>query len=204
MYNLELGHTTVIGRTQEGKTYTINKILKNENNGVIFFNTQLEDLKGYIKADKMTPFNQILNLLKKSQKINYFPDSRLEIQSQEIKFLIEKLFEYGKFDRNNFVYFVVDEVHLFKEKALSAVERISTGGMRFGIRGVFLSQRPANISNTLMTQSNNMIIFFCNMESQYFKSYSIPIEDILSLIKFNGKYSFCTYDFKKIKDYKAI
>ena len=95
-------------------------------------------------------------------------------------------------------------MHLFKEKALSAVERISTGGMRFGIRGVFLSQRPANISNTLMTQSNNMIIFFCNMESQYFKSYSIPIEDILSLIKFNGKYSFCTYDFKKIKDYKAI
>ena len=97
MYNLELGHTTVIGRTQEGKTYTINKILKNENNGVIFFNTQLEDLKGYIKADKMTPFSQILNLLKKGQKINYFPDSRMEIQSQEIKFLIEKLFEYGKF-----------------------------------------------------------------------------------------------------------
>jgi len=28
------------------------------------------------------------------------------------------------------------------------------------------------INNTLMTQSTNMLIFFCSMESQYFKNYS--------------------------------
>jgi hypothetical protein len=42
------------------------------------------------------------------------------------------------------------------------------------------------------------------MESQYFKNYSIPIEEILEHIRLNGKYSFCSYDFKEIKDYKKI
>jgi hypothetical protein len=42
------------------------------------------------------------------------------------------------------------------------------------------------------------------MESQYFKNYSIPIEDILERIEKNGKYSFCSYNFVDIKEYKKI
>ena len=43
MYNLELGHTTVIGRTQEGKTYTINKILKNEKSSNVYHGVAVSD-----------------------------------------------------------------------------------------------------------------------------------------------------------------
>jgi len=198
------GHCTVIGRTQEGKTYTVNKILKNQNRGVLFFNTQLEDLQGYIKIDKNTRFKIIYTLLKNGKKLNYFPSTRLNIQEQEIIFLINQLFEHGNFNKDNFIYFVIDEVHLFKKEGLQEITRIATGGLRYGIHGIFLSQRPANISNTLMTQSNEMLIFFCNMESIYFKNYQIPIDIILENITKNGKYSFCSYDFKNICQYTKI
>jgi len=198
------GHCTVIGRTQEGKTYTVNKILNNQKRGVLFFNTQLEDLKGYIKIDKNTRFKIILQLLKSGKKLNYFPSTRLNIQEQEIIFLINQLFEHGNFSKTNFIYFVVDEVHLFKKLGLEEICRIATGGLRYGIHGIFLSQRPANISNTLMSQSTEMLIFFCNMESQYFKNYEIPIEEILNNINHMGKYSFCSYDFKTISQYCKV
>jgi len=205
MYKFNInGHTTVIGRTQEGKTYTVNKILKEQKRGVLFFNTQLEDLQGYIKIDKNTRFKIIYDLLKKGKKLNYFPSTKLNIQEQEIIFLINKLFELGNFNKENYIYFVIDEVHLFKKEGLEEICRIATGGIRYGIHGIFLSQRPANISNTLMTQSSEMLIFFCNMESQYFKNYEIPIEEILNNINSMGKYSFCSYDFKTISQYCKV
>lgn len=205
MYNFnENGHVTVIGKTQEGKTYTVNHILKNQKRGVLFFNTQLEELKGYIKIDKRTPFIIIKKLLIKGQKLNYEPSSRLSIQSQEISFLINQIFENGNFNKANFIYFVVDEVHLFKKDALESICRIATGGIRYGVHGIFLSQRPANIDNTLMSQSYEMMIFKCNMESNYFKRYEIPIENILLEIEKNGKYSFCSYDFDIATSYSKI
>jgi hypothetical protein len=204
MYSFDGGHTTVIGMTQNGKTYTVNRILSNQKRGVLFFNTQLEDLPNYIKVDKTTPFKTIKELLKKGHKLNYYPSSRISSQGQELIFLISQLFENGHFTKENYIFMVIDEVHLFKKKALESVCRIATSGIRFGINGIFLSQRPANIDNTLMTQSTEMLIFFCSMESQYFKNYCIPIEDILKSIEKNGKYSFCSYDFVDIKEFKKI
>jgi hypothetical protein len=189
------GHCTVIGMTQNGKTFTVSHLLQEQKRGVIYFNTQMEDLNGYIKVDKNTKFSIILKLLKKNHKLNYFPSSRLNEQFNEITFLIDQLFENGNFSKSNFIYFVVDEAHLFKKKSLESICRIATGGLRFGLHGVFLSQRPANLDNTIMTQSTDMLIFFCSMESQYFKNYNIPIEMILAMIKDHGKYSFCSYNF---------
>jgi hypothetical protein len=201
---MENQHTTVIGRTQSGKTYAVNRILKNQKKGVIFFNTQQELLPGYIVIDQKTSFIQIRDLLKKGFKLSYNPSTRLEIQAKEISFLIDEIFENGDFNKVNNIFFVVDEVHLFTKEALSEICRIATGGIKYGINGIFLSQRPAQISNVLMTQSAEMVIFFVNMESQYFKNYEIPIEIILQNIAKNGLYSFCSYDFNKIDSFKGI
>lgn len=201
---LENTHTTVIGRTQSGKTWAVNRILKNQRRGVLFFNTQLEELPGYIVIDCKTKFIQIRELLKKGYKLSYNPDTKLEIQAQEISFLIEQLFENGNFNKINNIFIVIDEVHLFTKEGLSQVHRIATGGIKYGLNGIFLSQRPAQISNVLMTQSSNMVIFFVNMESKYFRNYEIPIEEILRNILTNGQYSFCSYDFVKIGSYKKV
>jgi hypothetical protein len=205
MYSFDNGgHTIVVGQTQNGKTYAVEHLLKVQKRGVLFFNVQLENLTGYIKVDKKTPFRTILDLLKKHQKVNYYPSTRSGAQSQELRFIINQLFENGHFSKENFIYVVVDEVHLFKKEALEEICRIATGGLRFGLHGIFLSQRPANMDNTLMTQSTNVLVFKCNMESQYFKNYDIPIIEILKQIELNGKYSFCSYDFDKITAYKKV
>jgi DNA helicase HerA-like ATPase len=205
MYSFtENTHTTVIGRTQSGKTWAVNRILKNQRRGVLFFNTQLEDLPGYILVDKKTKFIQMRELLKKGYKLSYNPSTKLEVQAQEISFLIEQLFENGNFNKINNIFIVIDEVHLFQKEGLAEVCRIATGGVKFGLNGIFLSQRPAQISNVLMTQSSAMVIFFVNMESQYFKSYEIPIEPILHEISVNGQWSFCSYDFNKIESFKSV
>jgi len=198
------GHTLVIGQTQQGKTYAVNKILKNQNKGCLFFNTQLESLNGYIKVNNSTNFKTIKELLKKGNKLNYEPVSKISIQGQEIRFLITQLFENGNFSKENNIFIAIDEVHLFQKESLQAIERIATSGLKFGLNGIFLSQRPANISNTLMSQSVEMIIFKCSMESQYFKNYDIPIDIILEKIKKNGRYSFCSYNFSELNEYSKV
>jgi archaellum biogenesis ATPase FlaH len=205
MYNFnEMGHTIVLGQTQTGKTYATEHILKTQKQGVIFFNTQLETLRGYIQINKFTSFKIIKNLLNKGQKLNYTPVPKLQIQEQEIKFLVNQLFEFGNFSKEKNIFIAIDEVHLFTKTSQQAIERIATSGLKFGLNGIFLSQRPANMSNTLMSQSIEMLIFKCSMESQYFKNYNIPIENILEKIEKNGKYSFCTYDFTDVKEYNKI
>jgi archaellum biogenesis ATPase FlaH len=199
-----MGHTIVLGQTQTGKTYATEHILKTQKQGVIFFNTQLETLRGYIQINKFTSFKIIKNLLNKGQKLNYTPVPKLQIQEQEIKFLVNQLFEFGNFSKEKNIFIAIDEVHLFAKTSQQAIERIATSGLKFGLNGIFLSQRPANMSNTLMSQSIEMLIFKCSMESQYFKNYNIPIEKILGKIEKNGKYSFCTYDFTDVKEYNKI
>jgi hypothetical protein len=204
MYEFKTGHSIVLGLTQSGKTYAVKKILQKAKEGVLFFNTQQEDLQGFVKVNKKIPFSVILKLLKLKKKVNYIPDSRLKVQFIEVEFLINELFENGYFTKTNSIFFVVDEAHLFTKTSLDAITRIATSGIRWGINGIFISQRPANLDNTLMSQSTHMLIFKCNMESQYFKNYSIPIENILTNIQNNGKYSFCEYDFLNVTPYNKV
>jgi len=204
MYSFKEGHTIVLGLTRSGKTYAVKKILTQSNNGVLFFNTQDENLEGFIKVGAITPFNIILKLLKLKRKINYIPSTKLKDQFIEIQFLVNQLFENAHLSQKNSIFIVVDEAHLFLKESLESIKRIATSGIRWGINGIFISQRPANLDNTLMSQSSHMLIFKCNMESQYFKNYSIPIEIILSNIEHYGKYSFCEYDFLTVTPYNKV
>jgi len=204
MYNFKEGHTIVLGLTRSGKTYAVKKILTQNSKGVLFFNTQNENLEGFIKVNKFTHYSIILKLLKLNRKINYIPSTKLKEQFIEIQFLVNQLFENSNFSQKNPIYIVIDEAHLFQKESLESIKRIATSGIRWGLNGIFISQRPANLDNTLMSQSSHMLIFKCNMESQYFKNYSIPIEKILNNISIMGEYSFCEYDFLIVTPYTKV
>lgn len=199
------GHTTVIGRTQVGKTYTTVRKLLQQKQGVLFYNTQYEELPGYVDVyPDNCSYAQIERLLRKGAKVNFNPPSHPEERDKMLSLLVRKLLESG-FDKQNFIFLAVDEAHLYTDKrVLPELIRIATGGMRFGIHGVWISQRPALIPNTLMTQSTSMMIFPCNMESQYFKSYGIPYSDMENEFAKNGPYSYCLYDFKDIEGHRKI
>jgi DNA helicase HerA-like ATPase len=193
------GHTTVIGKTRSGKTYATVRLLAKEKQGVLFFNTQYEDVPGYIYADGNNTYRQIKQALKQGKKINYHPGTYLEQKQSELSYLIEYLFQAG-FRQDNNIFLAVDEAHLYNDKEVaSQLRRVATGGIRFGLSGVWISQRPALVDNTLMTQSTNMLIFECAMEGQYFRRYNVPYdEQIQPILTKYGQYSFVEYDFKNI------
>lgn len=195
LINFENGHSTIIGITRSGKTYATKKSLEKVKEGVIFFNTQYEEMpSSFIKVNAKDDIKVIINALKANKKINYIPQLNGNIRDKELIYLVNSLYRRNSEKK---IYLVVDEVHLYEKETLKALIKVATTGLRFGIYGIWISQRPANIDNTLMTQSNQFIIFKTNMESSYFDRYGIPSEEIKSRLKEN--YSYCIYDFIEVR-----
>lgn len=189
------GHTTVMGITRSGKTYAVKKSLARVNEGVLFFNTQYEDMPGYSEADWKADWPTLESLLKKGRKIDYKPQFDEETRSKELVYLINSL--HDGTEKN--VILAVDEVHLMDKAATKAMIKVATTGLRFGVKGAWLSQRPANIDNTLMTQSNQFVIFKLNMEGAYLDRYRMPSEEIKRKIEQGGQYNYIVYDWDSLK-----
>ena len=191
------GHNTVVGMTRSGKTYAVKKSLERVKEGVLFFNTQLEEMpSNFMRVTANDNINVIKRALKNNYHINYEPTRDADIRGKELSFLVQALYERGTEKK---VYFVVDEVHLFEKEPLKKLIEIATTGLRFGINGIWISQRPARIDNTLMTQSNQFVIFNVNMENGYFERYGIPYDAIKEKLNQGGQYSYCIYDFESIE-----
>lgn len=196
LVNLGSGHNTVIGITRSGKTYAIKKTLAGVKEGVIFFNTQHEEMPNtFINCTAADNIESIKRAIRSGAKINYIPDLDSKIREKELIFIINALYQRSNISK---IYLVVDEVHLYEKDALKKLIQVSTTGLRFGIYGIWISQRPANVDNTLMTQSEQFIIFRTNMESGYFDRYGIPADQIKDLLEKGGKYAYCIYDFINI------
>lgn len=189
-------HTTVLGLTRHGKTYALKKTLSQAKEGVFFFNTQLETMpSNFVEASGDNSWEQIDYLLQQGKKVNFLPDTDKERRQKQLKIIIKNLYDGSK----RSVRFVVDEAHLFKKDSLAMVQEIATTGLRFGIKGVFISQRGALMDNTLISQSNKYVFFYMGQhDREYFKNYGFPMEDIQQRIG-GEKYLFCTYDNKKIE-----
>ena len=191
------GHTVVVGLTRCGKTWAVKESLKGQKNGTLFFNPQMELFgEDFVSADGSSQIGRIKDAIEQGYKVNFIPSTDLERQSLQLAFLIKSLYDGCTRD----MILVVDEVHLFTAKEVKReLIRVATTGLRFGIRGVWISQRPAEIFNTLMTQSNKFVIFKTNMESNYFDRYRIPGEEIAQRIKAGGLYSYCTFDWSEVQ-----
>lgn len=197
LINFKSGHSTVIGITRSGKTYATKESLKSVKDGVIFFNTQLEDMpNSFIKCNADNNIRIIMSALSKGKKIDYRPNLDSNVREKELKYIIDNLYLRSQIDKK--IYLVVDEIHLYEKESLKAVVQVATTGLRYNIYGIWISQRPANINNTLMTQSNQFIMFKTNMESEYFKRYGIPSDDVKKRLEKGGQYSYCYYDFIEV------
>lgn len=186
-------HTTVIGRTRSGKTTGALKSLQRSKRGVLFFNSQqIRFPAGWIRADAQTDADALIRALRAKEKIVYFPTR--EYRQGELRALVGLLYKGAEEDELD-IYFVVDECHLYTKTALRACVEVATTGIRWGIKAIWISQRPAKIDNTLMTQSTRFVIYdISNMEAPYLKSYQIPYADIYKRLRSGGKYSYVIYD----------
>jgi hypothetical protein len=191
------GHTTVVGMTRSGKTYAVQKSLEKVKQGVLFFNTQHIPVSNiFIDADGSDDEKVLVQELRKGGKINFTPSR--DIRWKQLKALINILYkatERSKLD----IYIVVDEVHLTDKDALKACVELATTGISWGLKGIFISQRPANIDNTIMTQSNQFVFLKTSMEKGYFERYDLPYEAIKEGLEKGGQYAYMTYDFHDLK-----
>lgn len=191
-------HTCLFGITRHGKTYATVKTLEREKGAVFFWNVQEESVKGFIRADKTNSKEQIYNALKSGKKINYVPSGDGDIDSKIFGALIDGMIIEGVKCR-----VVIDEVHLFgmtKDKSgLNASKKLATIGLRRGLPCVFISQRPALMDNTLVTQSTQHILFALgDQDTNYLKGMGLPVEIIKEKTR-QEKYRFCIYDLKEVK-----
>ena len=196
-------HGTVLGITRHGKTYgAIKSMERIKDEAVFFFNTQHEKVgsKWTTVDPRYNEWEQVEYLLENKKKINWLPSTRIEDMHSEIVYIVDKL--YNGEMRN--VRVVFDEVHLFKKKALEQIQRIATTGLRWGMRGVFISQRPAKVDNTLYTQSTNHVIFALgSADYQYLHGQGFPIEELKEKVR-GEKYIFVSFDQKEVSEPKTI
>lgn len=193
-------HYAVFGQTRSGKTTSTYTMLHNQKKAVLFFNTQQIIIPNYVSVDKKTPIKTFLRLIQNGKKINYVPDR--EYRQYELPALVNLLYGFAKNYKID-LYLVIDEIHLYEKRALKSAEEVATTGIRWGIHLIAISQRPAKVSNTILTQCTSFLFFKISiMERQYLESYRIPFEDVYNKLK--NPYEYVIFDSYSVSDAKKI
>ena len=190
--NLEK-HLSIIGRTNTGKTTVAKKLHDNTDLYSIFFNTQDEEVKGY----RTTVWD--VEKLRDHKKINFIPhhnNDMARVQLNEIVMDLKGITEsIGDRSRKTRFVIFVDESHEIAPNNVTGtpLHFIFKRGHRYGITGVSITQRPAELDLGIVSQADLHVIFDVNdFESQYFKKKNIPIEQVRSQLV--DTHNFTIYD----------
>jgi len=192
-------HCLIIGATGTGKTWWMSKVAARYLHRFIFVNPNLEEVVEQIcTAHYYEPSEVLTGLLNGETKIEFIPDEDTATslaQLQELRLgLFEIAAEINVASGTWWLNFILDEAQSFAWKgSREDVDVFATRGRRYGIRSWFLTQRPQNISSTIINNAQSQIIFRTGpYETPYFKSYRIPIEDEQEWLK--KPYHYILYD----------
>lgn len=197
-------HTTVIGTTQTGKTYFSVEELYRVSSPTLFFNIQhinergmeMPTLSKFTKASMRNEINQIIDCLHDGGKINYLPSLDDDTAREEAGILIEELFRAG-FNKRKPVYVALDECPIIAPQngqRNKAAIKLATRGLTFGLRGVFITQRPAEMHKTLLSQSLRHVIFRTTAEGTWFARYKVPHTEMIQMVEQGGEHAFILWD----------
>ena len=188
MDNLRLeGHEVVVGRTQSGKThYAIKARAESWRGPVLFFNPQGFPVSGraWVSCSGHSIVAQLIQVLKQGLKLAYVPSDIDAVAEQELSVLVDAVFS-ASFPAPGLL-FVADEAQDFA----APLRRIARRGLARGVTGCFISQRPAEMHNTLLTQAVRHVIFDSSWESQYFKRYGLDADKIEQTLRQAQRYSY--------------
>jgi len=184
-------HISIVGITGSGKTYFSRWMYRNMNGFCVYYNTQLSvgierdsdaicyDIGGFKKA-----FNAEENFKRKFKKICYNPDEDEEKARIELHELIRVLFRLGyQINKSTdeptiWCHIFIDETHEYSSQLQKdpIVDRLWKRGRRYGIVAISISQRPAEVSHTILANCPTHVIFKTGQyELPYYQRYHIPI-----------------------------
>lgn len=182
-------HEFVCGRTQSGKTHYALEKARAWDGPVILFNPQ--DVKsGFGIINGNYDRNTLLDYLKKGKKLDYRPQIQKDVAKAELRWLVDCVLNEHVKGRLKNTLFIVDECQIFaRSNNDNPAEDIATRGQGKGLYGMFITQRPALVSNTLFTQPEIKTYFDCEDEElPYFKRQGVDTDAVFNTIRTAGKY----------------
>lgn len=185
----------VLGTTGTGKTYGATHSLEKSKRGVFFFNTVGASSvpSTFTYADGSSDLDLIDKALRKGKKINFVPNFNRDQRDKQMAAVINYFLDGSKRD---YMIFAVDEVHLYRKDAKEALISFATTARNMGMKGVFLSQRPANMENQILEMCGQWVIYLTPMSSTWFSNYGMNGEQIVSRLEKSPDYTYLIYDVK--------
>lgn len=202
----------VCGLTGSGKTTFASKLYEQETTLCIFINTNFENIpEGYSQVI-VTNTDQLVEVIENGfSKICFNPTAQKDISQDDVIYVKRLLFNLGKSINKNrrtpkiVAHIFIDEVQDYssKFKPNLEIDSIWKKGRRFGVVGIAMSQRPANVSHTILTQSKFHVIFkVSGYESEYFSRYHIPVEEHEEWLE--KDYHFIVWDGYSVEKFRPI
>ena len=192
-------HVLVIGATGTGKTWWMSKVADRYLHRFVFVNPNLEEVvESICTVHYYEPSDVLDGLLNGEIRIEFIPAEDTDTSLKQLEELRVGLFEIAsELDVTSgtwWLNFILDEAQTYAWKgSREDVDVFARRGRRYGIRSWFLTQRPQNISSTIINNVQNQIIFRTGpYETPYFKSYKIPIEEEMTWLM--KPYHYILYD----------
>jgi DNA helicase HerA-like ATPase len=155
----------VIGATGTGKTFWMSKVAKRYLHRFIFVNPNLEEVVEQICTAHYYESSEVLSgILDGETRIEFIPAEDANDALEQLEELRRGLFEIAAeievASGTWWLNFILDEAQTYAWKgSREDVDVFATRGRRYGIRGWFLTQRPQNISSTIINNAQNQIVF---------------------------------------------
>lgn len=188
------GHTMVLGRTGSGKTWhVVKKVLPSiQRGGVFFWNGGHENVSyfpiSFLHCSGSDNIMQIKNALFRRKTIIYTPSIKQKTANAELSFWQQILMSVKKD-----ITVIIDEVARVSPQGSidTPCHLLATAGRRWGLECIFITQRVADVSKTIVTQCQNWIIFeHSNIDRQYLLQRGLEISKKDSTILNSFKYKY--------------
>lgn len=186
MVLLDLQHHTIFnGRSGAGKTYGFRKtIWRQAKERIVFINTQREadfgrEVRQWDRQMLAKPGSRLNIVGPRPSTEQADRDKANALLARVVNDVIE-IGESTVHDRKTAVLVAVDEAHLFEPKGTSPTDPgplgiLATNGARYGVRFVAITQRPALLSHTVLSQANVHVLYDLDLyEDEYLDRYSVP------------------------------
>lgn len=175
-YLHEAGHACVFGCTGSGKSHLVKAALEDHRGGALVIDPQEERDWPATYLTGRESLRDVYRALRRGAHMAYVPDKEPEAAIRLLSRFCQD-FINGKWGD---LWLVIDEAQTYAPKNVpSPLSWIATRGRVHGIKGIWVSQRPAAISHTLLTQARYHYLFYLGaFEDVYLRTYGLDGEAI--------------------------
>jgi len=176
LYNAR--HILIIGATGSGKTYFATRYARRLP-FFVFVNTQEEHEVSRVSDAVCYSVDEMKrDISEGATRIEFIPSENTSKAVLQLKEIRSYLFEVGNIIQKRWCTIFIDEADIYAPKSGGDIDNFFKRGRKRGIQAVAITQRPASLSHSVITQCDLQVVFAFNpYEMLYFDHYKIPVKD---------------------------